>query len=478
MHTNNSLTRYTLIHVIITRCMTMSTSPLSPKNLIFKTNNTDEKIYVREQHGVFQQIRRSLAFVLIALFILIPFIQYDNRQAIYIDLVQQQMHIFAFTLFPQDLVIFSLLLIFSAFLLFYLTHLYGRIWCGFTCPQTIWMLLFNWVERRIEGTHHQSKALDKQALNLNKLAKKTVKHAIWLSISLLTALVFISYFVPVNELYYPFFTYTLSSTATYWVVFFAVCTYINAGWIKEKMCQHMCPYSRFQSVMFDQSTKLVTYDATRGEKRGKRKRSQEKPAGLGDCVDCDLCVQVCPVGIDIRNGLQYECINCGLCVDACNSTMTKFNYKPGLIAFTAQQLNNSNIKKHISYGVAVILTLIAMMVWAVSWQSYDVNILRDRQALYNINHAGKVENTYLFKIRNKSASQKRYEITLTGLHNINIVGGSIVTIQPNALKVISITLESLQPQPKRVNNFSFNIKDTQSNTMITKESAFYSRNDG
>lgn len=446
------------------------------ENLIFKTSAVDERIYLREQKGKFQLLRRSMSFVLVLLFALIPFIQYKGAQAIYFDLQLQQIHLFSLLLFPQDLVIVCLVFILAAFLLFYVTQFYGRVWCGFTCPQTIWMLLFNWIERRVEGTHNQSKSLNAMPMSASKLIKKTVKHFLWGCISLLTALVFISYFVPVEQLYLPFITFQSSSLVVSWVLFFAVCTYINAGWIREKMCQHMCPYSRIQSAMFDQSTKMVSYNAIRGENRGSRKRSQEKPQGMGDCVDCDLCVQVCPVGIDIRDGLQYECINCGLCVDACNMTMEKFNYQKGLISFINEQPAQNNWKRHIGYGSFVAITLLTMLIWAQTWQSFDVNIIRDRQALYRINHQGHTENTFLFKVRNKSRQVRHYQIQLNDLAQAHISGDSKVTVQPGELTLHSITVESKAPQISRRSDVNFIITELQSEEQIEKTSSFYNSN--
>lgn len=456
----------------------MKTSNRSNENLIFKTTDIDGKIYIREQKGHFQRIRRVLSYCLLILFVSVPFIQYKGAQAVYFDIELQKIHLFSFTLFPHDLVIFSLVFIFFAFLLFYITKIYGRVWCGFSCPQTIWMLIFNWVERRVEGAHNHSKALDKQSLTFEKFVKKTVKHAIWLAISLITALVFISYFVPVDQLYLSFFTFKASSLVVYWVLFFTVCTYINAGWIKEKMCLHMCPYARFQSAMFDNATKLVSYDHSRGENRGKRKISQEKQEGLGDCVDCNLCVQVCPVGIDIRNGLQYECISCGLCIDACDMTMEKFNYQKGLISFKKSKNAIVSWKKHITYGTCVSLSLLAMFVWALNWQNFNVNIIRDRQALYNINQAGNIENTYLFKIRNKSNQVKYYQIKVEGLNNANIVSHNNIKVLPGELNVSAINVEVDEPLTRKRSDIYFYIAELGDDHYITKKTSFYSGEGG
>lgn len=459
----------------------VNSSYLSQENLIFKAPVNEGKIYIREQKGIYQRVRRILGFALMAHFILIPFIQYKGSQAVLIDLKSQQLHLFSFTLYPQDLTIVSLILIFSAFALFYVTKFYGRVWCGFSCPQTIWMLLFNWVERRIEGSHNQSRSLDQQKLSPLKLVKKSFKHAVWLTISLLTALVFISYFVPVRNLYVSFFTFGASSLVVSWVLFFALCTYINAGWIREKMCQHMCPYSRFQSAMFDESTKLVSYDQARGENRGKRKRSQMKPESMGDCVDCNLCVQVCPVGIDIREGLQYECINCGLCVDACDATMNQFYYAPGLISFTNQttdassdiQPKKQSKKRHIGYGSIMAITLAAIVLWGNTWQSFDVNILRDRQALYRVNQDGNIENTYVLKIRNKTQQIQSYTIDILGLDEGQLIGKRTIEVLPNELSTISLAVENQGAPINFRQDIAFSVTNVADANTINKKTSFY-----
>ncbi|WP_440873697.1 cytochrome c oxidase accessory protein CcoG [Thalassotalea sp. PLHSN55] len=447
---------------------------LSKDNLIVKVPVAEDKIYIREQNGHFQRIRRVLSFVLIALFIGLPFVKYRGAQAVFFDLSQQQFHLFSLTLFPQDLVILSLVFILAAFLLLYVTKFYGRVWCGFTCPQTVWMLMFNWVERRVEGSHNQSRSLDKQAMSTEKVVKKVIKHTIWLVLSLITSLVFISYFVTVEQLYLPFFSFSVSSLVFYWVLFFALCTYVNGGWIREKMCLHMCPYARIQSAMFDQTTKLVSYDATRGEGRGMRKRNQEKPADMGDCVDCNLCVQVCPVGIDIRDGLQYECINCALCIDACDMTMTQFNYDKGLITFQSEQATQKGWQRHIGYGSCVTITLVAMLIWAMSWQSFDVNIIRDRQALYRINQSGDVENSYVFKIRNKSQLTNSYQIKLTGLAGAKIIGNSEFDIMPGELTTHTLAVTTDVELLNNRDDIQFTITELNKRNEIVKTSAFYS----
>lgn len=455
----------------------MKSSYLSKENLIFKSSAAKYKIYIREQQGKFQRIRRYLNVLLLALFVVAPLLKYKGVQAIYFDLQQQQFHLFSLTLFPQDLLIVCFIFVLAAFLLFYVTKFFGRIWCGFTCPQTVWMLMFNWVERRIEGSHNQSKSLDLAAINASKVIKKSIKHFIWLGMSLLTSLVFISYFVPVEQLYVPFFTLQASSLVTSWVLFFSLCTYINAGWIREKMCLHMCPYSRFQSAMFDKSTKLVSYDNIRGENRGKRKLSQVKTAGMGDCVDCNLCVQVCPVGIDIRDGLQYECINCGLCIDACDMTMSKFNYEKGLIAFTSEITPKNTLRRHSLYGGLIVVAIIAMTLWLQTWKNFDVSIIRDRQALYRINQAGHIENTYIVKIRNKSNQRQHYKVSIEGVDSAKIIGKVNIEVLPLELKTLSLAVELSKQLPETRNDIRFKIISEEDKKSVLKTTSFYSSKD-
>lgn len=352
----------------------MKPSVKSAQPVIFQTANIDNKIYIREQSGYFQRIRRYINIMLVSAFIILPLLRYQGHQAIYFDLARQKFTFFTITLFPQDLLIFSLIAILAATLLFYFSKLYGRIWCGYTCPQTVWMLMFNWIERRVEGSHRHSQSLDRSPISLNKIIKKVIKHSLWLLLSLFTALVFISYFVPVDTLYPSFFTLEAGFIVQAWVLFFMACTYLNGGWIKDKMCLHICPYARFQSVMFTAETKLITYDAARGESRGARKISQEKPESKGDCVDCHLCVDVCPVGIDIRDGLQYECINCGLCADACDAVMDKFSYAKGLIKYKAQNNEPKGLRRHLVYIFITALTLVAMIAWGITRDSFEVNL--------------------------------------------------------------------------------------------------------
>lgn len=411
-----------------------------PNRIIMTTATKPKKIYFREQFGYFQSIRRKLSIALIFIFVLLPFVRYQSHAAFNIDVTAQKIHFFSITLYPQDLLIVGILFILAAFVLFYVTRLYGRVWCGYTCPQTIWMLIFSWVEKRIEGSHHHSKALDKAELSIEKVIKKGAKHGIWLLVAFLTACTFMSYFVPVDVLYPNLFNFDDYFLVQNWILFFTACTYINAGWVKDKMCLHMCPYARFQAVLFDKATKLVTYNAARGESRGPRKRNQIKPDGLGDCVDCNLCVDVCPVGIDIRNGLQYECINCGLCVDACDSVMGKFNYANGLIKYSSLVTSPNRWKQHLSYGAVTFITLLMLIFWGIYRNDFEIDVSRDRNALYRVNYSGEVENTYTIKLLNKSQQAKSFAISLPANSEFVLNDRSVINLPSghSAIQVVSI----------------------------------------
>ncbi|QSX37890.1 cytochrome c oxidase accessory protein CcoG [Shewanella sedimentimangrovi] len=376
------------------------------------------KLHFRSQSGHFNRWRRGLNAVLIALFFFLPLISYQGRQAIWFDLADQQFYLFGASLWPQDFTLLVWLFIAAAFGLFFVTLFWGRVWCGFLCPQTAWTFMFVWVEEKFEGSRNQRIALDKAPMSLGKAGKRAGKHSVWLLLSLLTGCGFVAYFVPARELYPAIFSFNGAFWDTAWVWFFALCTYLNAGWMREMMCLHCCPYARFQSAMFDDFTQTVTYDAARGEARGPRKRKQATE--LGDCVDCNLCVEVCPTGIDIRNGLQYECINCGACVDACDQTMQHFGYQPNLISFTSEAALAGKTepvwrrKRFLGYGIALGLILITLGIDLSRRDAITLNVLRDRQTLAREVGNEQVENTYLLKIRNKTQQERIYQISVSG----------------------------------------------------------------
>ena len=296
-----------------------------------------EKIHTRAFSGFYRNLRRAGGALLFVLYFGTVWLNWDGHQAVWWNLPERKFHIFGATYWPQDFVLLSALLIIAAFGLFFITVFAGRVWCGYTCPQSVFTWIFMWAEKVTEGDRNQRMKLEKAPMSANKFARRFAKHSIWLGVSLVTALTFVGYFAPIRELLAELVTFEASGWALFWIAFFTLATYGNAGWLREQVCIHMCPYARFQSVMFDQDTLIVSYDPHRGETRGPRKKTADhKAQGLGDCIDCTLCVQVCPTGIDIRDGLQIECIGCAACIDACDAVMDKMNYPRGLISYTTE----------------------------------------------------------------------------------------------------------------------------------------------
>lgn len=407
------------------------------------------RIYVRAVKGAFENFRRVFGFIFLGAFALAPWITYEGNQAILFDLAEQRFNIFGLTLWPQDLTILAYLFIVSAFALFFITTFAGRVWCGFMCPQTTWTYIFIWFEEKFEGARNKRIKLDQRKMDADKFMRKAAKHIAWVAVALLTSLTFVGYFIPIGELYVDFFTFNSTFWPAFWVLFFTVCTYGNAGYMRDIMCTHMCPYARFQSAMFDKDTFTVAYDPRRGEKRGPRSRKlsheevQEK--GLGDCVDCNLCVQVCPTGIDIRNGLQYECINCGACVDACNEVMGKMDYPKGLISFTSEhQLagGHTKIVRPKLIGYAVVLTIMcSLLVWdIVSRVPLEVDIIRDRNSLDRETVNGLIENVYTLKVLNKSQTAQTYSIEVIGLTEPTFFGDQEVTVEGGGVFTLPVSV--------------------------------------
>jgi cytochrome c oxidase accessory protein FixG len=456
---------------------------IKEEHLIIKPYKSQTSVYVREQKGFYQKIRRHLNWLLMFIFIAMPFVQFNDQQAILLDVVKQEFRIFNLTFWPQDFILLAGIFMVAAFALFFITTWLGRVWCGYVCPQTVWTLAYVWVEHRIEGTRNKRMALDKAPWTLNKAYKKVLKHIIWQLMSLFTATTFISYFIPVSELYSTMLTFDWSGAVTFWVLFFAAATYANAGWMREHVCIHLCPYSRFQSAMFDKNTLLVAYDAERGENRAPRKRKDDpKALGLGDCVDCNLCVDVCPAGIDIRNGIQYECINCGLCIDACDQTMEKFNYAKGLISYTSEQklagkeTNRFNLKL-VSYGVLCVLFVVLLGIWMNNRVPLEANIIRDRTELYRVNFEGVVENTYTLKILNKTQSPLHFDIKIDGLTDTTLPLPKNVLIQAGIMQEIPITLAiDGYELEKKITQFNFIIQSVEQPDILVQKNTVFFRN--
>ncbi|MCL7939781.1 cytochrome c oxidase accessory protein CcoG [Halomonas sp. ATCH28] len=386
-------------------------------------------IYVREIKGFFQRLRRVSNWALMLAFFLLPWVPWGDRPAIWFDLPGREFHIFSATFYPQEFMLLSWLLIICAFGLFFITVFAGRVWCGYTCPQSVWTFLFIWVEHRLEGSRNRRIKLDKQPMTTDKLWRKSAKHAIWLLIALATGVTFVGYFTPIRDLVVALPTLEAHGWSYFWVGFFLVFTYLNAGWLREQVCIYMCPYARFQSVMFDRDTLIVSYDTDRGEPRGPRRKSlshaEAREAGHGDCIDCDLCVQVCPTGIDIRDGLQYECITCAACIDACDSVMDRMGYPRGLIRYTTENALEGKpthiLRPRLMGYLAALVVMIGVFAWAVADRTplgFDVE--RDRNRLFQMTRDGRISNAYTLTVRNLDSQPHVYRLEASGLPGLTL----------------------------------------------------------
>jgi len=389
---------------------------------------SQQKIYPREIGGRFANLSKLATVSLLGLFYLVPWLMWDDRQAFLFDLPARKFYLLGLTLWPQDFPYLALLLIIAALSLFFFTALAGRLWCGFACPQTVWTEAFIWIEQLTEGKRSQRMKLDKAPWSWNKIRRKGSKQFLWIAFSIWTGFTFVGYFEPIRELNQQFMTLTVSGWTAFWGLFYGFATYGNAGYMREQVCKYMCPYARFQSAMFDKDTLIISYDEKRGEPRGGRKRSVDpKVAGLGDCIDCQLCVQVCPTGIDIREGLQYECIACAACVDACGSVMDKMNYPRGLVRYTTEHALKSKethvIRPRMMVYGALLMVLIGALVSSMALRTPIIlDVIRDRNSLYRELPGDLIENIYTLKVINQSNDNRVFKLSVEGVQGIHLDG--------------------------------------------------------
>jgi cytochrome c oxidase accessory protein FixG len=379
-----------------------------------------EKIYPREVSGVFARLRIVAMLVLLGGYYGAAWVQWDGRQALLFDLPARKFYVLGLVLWPQDFFLLSWLLIIAALTLFFFTALAGRLWCGYACPQTVWTEAFLWMERLTEGRGAARRKLDKGPWTPAKIRRKAAKQALWIAFALWTGFTFVGYFTPIRELGPKVLTLSLGGWETFWILFYGFATYGNAGFLREQVCKYMCPYARFQSAMFDRDSLIISYDGSRGDPRGSRPRGEVKPAALGDCIDCRICVQVCPTGIDIRQGLQYECIACAACVDACDGVMDKMQYPRGLIRYTTQHAMEGRrtriLRPRIAIYALLLAALSAGLVTALATRlPIELDVIRDRNALYRESRPGYIENVYMLRILNKDDTAHVYSLAAAGL---------------------------------------------------------------
>ena len=434
----------------------------SPRRVIPIQPTSDEaalyeirrKIHPRAVHGWFAGWRVALVCATQMAFYGLAWLPWNGRQAVLFDLAARKFYLFGAVFWPQDVIYLAVLLIIAALSLFLFTALAGRLWCGYACPQTVYTEIFMWIERRIEGDRLARLRLDGAPLSPRKFLLRTAKHGAWLAVALWTGYTFVGYFTPIRELGAAALARQLGAWEAFWILFYAAATYGNAGCLREQVCKYMCPYARFQGVMFDQDTLVITYDRARGEPRGGRAKSVVPGAkGLGDCVDCGICVQVCPTGIDIRDGLQYDCIGCAACIDACDQVMDKMGYARGLIRYTTQTaleqgLGRAAIWKRTLRPRTLIYAAVLVAVTAAGAASLAtrnplrVDVIRDRGALAREAAPGRIENVYRVQIMNTDEAVRRYTIAASGLTGIEVVG----VAQPVEVDAASTRLLALRLQ--------------------------------
>ena len=413
-----------------------------------------QKIHPRSTTGFFTNWRWAMVWLTQIIFYGLPWLEWGQRQAVLFDLGARRFYIFGLVLYPQDFIYLTGLMVISALSLFLFTAVAGRLWCGYACPQTVYTEIFLWIEHKVEGNRSARMRRDAQPWSVAKASRKSLKHLLWLLLALWTGFSFVGYFTPIKELGVEVIQMSMGSWEIFWTFFYGFATYGNAGFMREQVCKHMCPYARFQSAMFDKDTLIVTYDTERGEPRGARSRSADpKALKLGACVDCSLCVQVCPTGIDIRKGLQYECIGCGVCVDVCDTVMDKLGYERGLIKYStdnamknhwsqAQTLRHVLRPRVLVYTTILSSIVLAVLISLSMRTPFKVDVVRDRGVTARPVAGGKIENVYRLQLMNATEKQQRYKITVNGLPGLQISSETVLAVESTQARWVPVRVQA------------------------------------
>jgi cytochrome c oxidase accessory protein FixG len=467
-------------------------APPEPDDALYAVR---KKIYPRAVSGWFATWRWTLVWVTQWVFYGLPWLTWNDRQAVLFDLAARKFYIFGVVFWPQDFIYLAVLLLVCALSLFLFTAVAGRLWCGYACPQTVYTEIFLWIEQRVEGDHVARKRLDQKPLSPTKFGKKLAKHGVWAALSLWTGLTFVGYFTPIRDLLPSFASFATGPWETFWILFYGFATYGNAGWMREQVCLYMCPYARFQGVMFDRDTLLITYDAERGETRGARPRSADpKALGLGDCVDCNVCVQVCPTGIDIRNGQQYECIGCAACIDGCNQVMDKMGYAKGLIRYATlnsvrdhfgwEQIWGRVLRPRVLiYGAILCVIIMSTALSLYRRAPIKADVIRDRGVMAREVAGGMVENVYRLQLMNTREIAIDVRLRTSGIETLAVHGiAQPIVLAPAEARMVPVTLRADPAMARKGSNrIVFEIEarsarpDGSSDTFVTRENAAFFR---
>jgi len=452
---------------------------------MFSLYEAHKKIYPRSVSGLFSNWRWGMVFLTQLVFYGLPWLEWGQRQAVLFDLGARRFYIFGLVLYPQDFIYLTGILVVSALSLFLFTAVAGRLWCGYACPQTVYTEIFLWLEKQTEGDRSARMRRDQGPWDAEKIGRKTLKHVLWLTVALWTGFTFVGYFTPIKELAGEVTQLQLGTWEVFWFLFYSFATYGNAGFMREQVCKHMCPYARFQSAMFDRDTLIVTYDEERGEPRGARsKKADPTKLNLGACVDCSLCVQVCPTGIDIRKGLQYECIGCGACADVCDTVMDKLGYARGLVKYSTQNAvsqhwTRGQTLRHVLrprvlvYSSILGAVVLSMTVSLALRTPFRVDVVRDRGVLARIVEGGRIENVFRLQIMNATELAQRFTVTAEGLPGLSVVSEGDVFIEPTQARWVAVRVQApYDVAPAGSHAIHFQIAGQGTIGLVTEKSVF------
>ena len=421
---------------------------MADSEAVIRLYRSEDKIHPRAVDGFFARWRWVMVAITQAVFYGLPWLTWGDRPAVLFDLEARRFYVFGLVLYPQDFVYLTALLLISAYALFMFTAIAGRVWCGYACPQTVYTEIFVRIEHWFEGDRNARLKLDKAGWSINKLWRKGGKHAAWIALALFTGLSFVGYFTPIREL----MGFSFSGWEVFWVLFYGFATYGNAGFMREQVCKYMCPYARFQSAMFDRDTLIVSYDPARGEPRGHNQlRKKGEAHALGDCIDCKLCVQVCPTGIDIRHGLQYECISCAACIDVCDGVMDKMGTPRGLIRYDTENGMACGLSRRqrwrrvlrsrvLIYGGLLLALSAGTAGSLLGRHDFRVDVVRDRATLARQVEDGWIENVYRLQLMNATESPQQLVVEADGPAGLQLGRATRVTLGPAEARWVTVAL--------------------------------------